>query len=119
MSEPVSIAGSSVIAAIAAGFLQVSGIDLPPVLWAAIGAAFMQGHSDEEISRFRVAVHIIGSGLLGGLMAVFFVNLLPTFGDVAMRYATLMTAAVCGFGAQPIMQSLLTKVLKKIEGAAP
>ena len=119
MSEPVSIAGSSVIATITAVFLQTSGIDLPPVLWAAIGASFMQGHSQEEISRLRVAVHIVLSGLLGGLLGTVFVKVMPEFASVDQRHLTLLASAVCGFGSQPLMQRLLAKISTQIDGGTP
>jgi hypothetical protein len=119
MTEPVSIASSSVIAAFAAGFLQLVGIDMPPVIWACIGAAFAQGYSDVEISRFRVAVHILGGGMLGALMGTVFASFFPEFAGLDHRHLVFMLAAVGGFGAQPIMQTLLTKIVKKLEGNTP
>jgi len=119
MAEPVSIAGSSVIATITAVFLQTSGIDLPPVLWAAIGASFMQGHNQEQISRMRVAVHIVLSGLLGGLLGTVFVKIMPAFSGVDSRHLTLLASAVCGFGSQPLMHRLLAKLSAGIDGGRP
>lgn len=119
MTEPVTIAGSSVIATATAVFLQMSGIDLPPVLWAMIGASFMQGHNQEEISRLRVAVHIVLSGLLGGLLGTVFVKLMPEFSGVDSRHLTLLASAVCGFGSQPLMQRLLAKLSAGIDGGKP
>jgi hypothetical protein len=119
MTEPVSIAGSSIIATATAVFLQTSGIDLPPVLWAAIGASFMQGHNQEQISRWQVAIHIVLSGLLGGLLGTVFVKMMPQFSGVDARHLTLLASAVCGFGSQPLMQRLLAKLSSGIDGGKP
>ena len=119
MTEPVSVAGSSIIATTMAVFLQTSGIDLPPVLWAAIGASFAQGHNQVQITRWQAAVHIVLSGLLGGLLGTVAVKMLPEFSGVDARHLTLLASAVCGFGSQPLMQRLLDKLSARIDGGKP
>lgn len=115
MSDPITLAGSSAIAATTAVFLQLLGIDLPPVLWAAIGSAFMQGHAKLEVSRLRVFAQVVGAALLGGLMGVVLASMAGSLLGSNPRPAMLLLSAVCGFGAQPLLQALLGRLLKKIE----
>ena len=118
MTEPISIASSSTIAAVAAAFLQLVGIDMPPVIWAGIGAAFAQGYSDVQITRFRAAAHILGAAMLGALIGTVLASFLPEFAGLEHRLVIFLLAAVGGFGAQPIMQTLLTKLIKKLGGVS-
>ena len=116
MSDPLTLAGSSAVAATAAVFLQLLGIDLPPVLWAAIGASFMQGHSKIEVSRLRVFIQVAAAALLGGLMGVVLASIAGSLLGANPRPAMLLLSALCGFGCQPVMQALLGRLIKKIEG---
>ena len=116
MSDPVTLASSSVVAGVAAVILQTLGIDLPPILWAAIGAGFMQGHSTIEVSRVRVAVQVAAAALLGGLMGTVLASMAGGLLGANPRPVALLLSAVCGFGAQPALQALLGRLIKKIEG---
>ena len=116
MTEPTTLIAPGILASIAAGFLQILGIDMIPVIWACIGATFAQGCSELEISRTRACIHIFGSGLLGGLMGTVFASLFPEFKGLDPRHLVFVLAAVCGFGGQPIMQALLSKMLQKLDG---
>jgi hypothetical protein len=120
MTEPVvTITSTSAVAAIAAAFLQIAGVDLPAVIWSAIGAAFMQGHSKQQVSRLRVLVQIVGAALVGGLMGTVLAGMVPAFAGVQHAHIVFLLCAVCGFGAQPLLQTMLSKLVQKIEGGAP
>lgn len=116
MTEPTTLVVPGVLASIAAGFLQLMGIDMIPVIWGSIGAIFAQGYSDLPITRTRACIHIFGSGLLGGLMGTVFAAFSPDFRTLDPRHLVLVLAAVCGFGCQPIMQAILSKLLHKLTG---
>ena len=54
----------------AAVVLEITGISLPPFVWALVGAALMQAYSQHECSRLRTVCQVLLSCLAGAGLAV-------------------------------------------------
>lgn len=111
MAEPTTTAASgTVVAAVAAFVLELTGVDLPPIVWAFIGAALMQGYSTLNVSKARAITQVISSGLMGALIGTAIAHLVT----VEARPLVLLMCAIGGAGAHPIMQALVAKFIQKV-----
>ena len=110
-ATPTSATALGVVAGV---ILDILGIELPPLMWSVIGASFMQGYSAVETSKTRAVIQVIGSGLLGTVIGLTITNL----GGISFEPAKYLACALGGFGAHPVLQALLKRLIEKIEGAA-
>lgn len=112
MAEPTTTAASgTILAAVAAFMLELTGVDLPPIVWAFIGAALMQGYSVTPVGRWRAISQVLTSGFMGALLGTALAHL----GNIEVRSVVLLMCAVGGAGAHPIMQTLVSRFVKKVE----
>lgn len=99
------------ITAVGAAVLELTGIDLPPIVWSLIGAALLQGYSDVPVGRWRSIVQVTTSGMMGALLGLGLSHL----AGVDHRIVTLMVCGICGAGAHPIISALVQRLVRKIE----
>lgn len=112
MPEPTTaVTSGTVIAAAAATVLELTGIDLPPLVWSLIGASLMLGYSTTQVGRGRAIAQVLLSGFMGALMGTAVAHI----GSVHTRTLMLLICAVCGAGAHPITQALVARFIKKVE----
>ena len=107
----VTPATGSVVGAIAGVILEVLGIDVPPLMWAVVGAALMQGYSQATVSRGRATVQIVASSMVGALIGLS----VTKFANIDHQQTVYLLCALGGFGAHPLTQKLLLKLSAKIE----
>jgi hypothetical protein len=111
MTDTTPTTGTAV-GVVAGVLLDFFGIDVPPLMWAIIGASLMQGYSLVEITRLRATVQVMGSALVGAILGLTLVDL----GGVTYEPAKFLACALGGFGAHPVLQALLKRLLEKIGG---
>ena len=108
----ITPATGSAIGLVAGVVLEVLGVDVPPLVWSTVGAALMQGYSQDTVSRGRAMVQVIASALLGSLIGL----TITKVADISHQHTTYLLCALGGFGAHPLMQLLLSKLTQRIEG---
>ena len=113
MSDATPTSGTA-LGFVAGVILDILGIEIPPLMWSVIGASFMQGYSSVETTKLRAIVQVVGSGLLGTVIGLTITNL----GGITYEPAKYLACALGGFGAHPVLQALLKKLVERIEGAA-
>lgn len=113
MSDVASTQGS-VVALVAGVILEVFGVDVPPLVWAAVGAGLMQGFSTATVSTVRATVQLVTSALMGAILGLGLAKL----GGVVDKHVLYLLCAVSGFGALPLTQKVLDRVLSKVEGSS-
>ena len=109
MAEP----HKSILSIVAAVILEATGLTLPPLVWALVGAAILQAYSTQTVGRFRamaqVSLSCMAGALIGVSLAEFFVL------DSANKIHLL--SLVGGMCAQPILNAIGNKVVEKINAA--
>lgn len=108
----VTPATGTVVGVVAGIVLEVLGVDVPPLVWSAVGAALMQGYSSFETTKCRAAIQVVASTLLGTVIGLTITDL----GNISYEPAKFLACALGGFGAHPVLQALLKRLLEKIEG---
>lgn len=108
----VTPATGTAVGVVAGVVLEVLGVDVPPLVWSAVGAALMQGYSNLETTKTRAAVQVVASSLLGAIIGLTVTNL----GGITYEPARFLACALGGFGAHPVLQALLKRLIEKIEG---
>lgn len=108
----VTPATGSIVGVVAGILLEILGIDVPPLVWALVGAALMQGYSEATVSKSRAAVQVAASSMLGAIIGLS----ITRFAKIDHQHTTYLLCALGGFGAHPLMQVLLSKMTNKIEG---
>jgi hypothetical protein len=111
MADSTPVTGT-VVGVISGVLLDFLGLEIPPLMWAVVGASFMQGYSTTETTRLRAAVQIIGSALVGAVIGLNIVNV----GGLTYEPAKFLACALGGFGAHPVLQALLKRLIDRIEG---
>lgn len=112
MAEPATTTAAGVgIAAVAAIILEVTGVDLPPLVWSLIGAAFGQAYSNATVGRWRAMAQVLLGGMLGAILGLGGAHL----GGIAHTHAVLLLCALGGVGTHPIVNAAVSAVVRKIE----
>lgn len=107
----ITPATGSVIGVAAGVVLEILGIDVPPLVWAIVGAALMQGYSEVNVSRGKAAVQIVASSMLGAIIGLSAAK----YSGISHQHTVYLLCAIGGFGAHPLMQSFLARFTKKVE----
>lgn len=95
---------------IAAVVLELTGISLPPFVWALIGAALMQAYSKHECSRLRTVCQVMLSCMAGAGIAAGIAEYRAIEGPHVLH----LLALIFGAFAQPAMQAVWSKLQEKI-----
>lgn len=113
MAEPTITTTSSAVtlSAFSAFVLQATGLDLPPIIWSCIGAAFMLAYNREPVGCWRAIAQTVLSGLLGSLIGLGAAQMIA----LEQRHIVLLLCALGGFGAYPLMQRLLAFLQRKVD----
>jgi hypothetical protein len=98
------------VAGVAAVLLEMTGVSLPPFVWALVGASLTQAYSRHEASRTRTIVQVVLSCLAGAGLAVGAAE----FSHVTGMHAVNLLALIFGAFAQPALQALWNKLAEKI-----
>lgn len=110
MSEPTS--SGYVMAAVAAVTLDVFGLDVKFILWAAIGAFIPLVYTKASVSRRRAFAQVVIGGLLGAVMG----GAVADYLSVEKMVGRLAMCAIFGAGAYPIIQESINTIVRKIAG---
>ncbi len=104
VATPVATAGAAAV------LLELTGISLPPFIWALVGAALLQAYSQQDCSRMRTICQVLLSCMAGAALAVGIAEYTAIQGPHVMH----LLALVCGAFAQPALQAIWQKLLEKI-----
>jgi uncharacterized membrane protein AbrB (regulator of aidB expression) len=108
----VTPATGSAIGFVAGVILEVFGVDVPPIMWGLVGATFGLGYSKDTVSRMRAGVQVVTSAMLGSLIGLSFAKL----ASIDHQNTIYLLCCIGGFGAHPLMQIMLAKMAKYIDG---
>jgi uncharacterized metal-binding protein len=95
---------------IAAVLLEVTGISLPPFVWALVGAALLQAYSQQACSRLRTVCQVLLSCMAGAGIAVG----VAEYAAIQGAHVLHLMALIFGAFAQPALQAVWGKVQEKI-----
>jgi len=104
-TPPLAAAGLTAV------LIEYTGISLPPFVWALVGAALLQAYSQQECSRLRTVAQVVLSCMAGAAIALG----LAEFAGITGAHVVHLLALIGGAFAQPILQTLFTKLQGKID----
>jgi uncharacterized membrane protein YgaE (UPF0421/DUF939 family) len=101
---------SITVAGVAALLLEVTGISLPPFVWALVGAALLQAYSKSECTRLRAILQVLLSCMAGAGIAVG----VAQYAGITGAHVVNLLALIFGAFALPALQAVWTKLQEKI-----